>query len=63
MEECDGLTGQHVIYMSAILLDHSNEMILAIATVEGQKKSYSDLDVRRATKARKMQDTIGFPSL
>ena len=34
--------------------------ILAITTVNGQKKKYSDLDVRRATAARKLQDIIGF---
>eukprot|EP00536_Pseudo-nitzschia_multiseries_P014537 jgi/Psemu1/39067/gm1.39067_g len=37
--------------------------ILAITSVEGQKKLYSDLDVRRATKARKLQDSMGFPSI
>jgi hypothetical protein len=36
--------------------------LLAIITVDGQKKRYSDLDVRRATAAKKMQDTIGYPS-
>ena len=41
----------------------TNGALLAIVTVDGQKKKYSDLDVRRATKARKLQDTIGFPSI
>ena len=38
-------------------------ILLAITTVDGQKKKYSDLDVRRATAARKLQDTIGYPSV
>ena len=37
--------------------------LLAITTVEGQKKQYSDLDVKQATRARKLQNTLGFPSL
>ena len=31
-------------------------------TVEGNKQQYSDLDVRRADKARKLQETVGFPT-
>ena len=37
-------------------------VLLAITTVDGQKKRYSDLDVRRATAARKLQDIVGYPS-
>eukprot|EP00536_Pseudo-nitzschia_multiseries_P013228 jgi/Psemu1/34482/gm1.34482_g len=44
-------------------LRETDGTILAITSVEGQKKLYSDLDVRRATKARKLQDSMGFPSI
>jgi hypothetical protein len=40
-----------------------NGAVLAITTVDGQKRKYSDLDVRRATAARKLQDTLGYPSV
>lgn len=33
-----------------------------IKTVEKQKQFYSNLDIRRADKARKLQETLGFPS-
>eukprot|EP00536_Pseudo-nitzschia_multiseries_P018447 jgi/Psemu1/55647/gm1.55647_g len=44
-------------------LRETDGTIFAITSVEGQKKLYSDLDVRRATKARKLQDALGFPSV
>ena len=40
----------------------NDEAILNITTVEGQMRSYSDLDIRRAKKARKLQEILGFPS-
>jgi hypothetical protein len=43
-------------------LTDKSGVLLAITTVTGRKELYSDLDVRRATKARKLQETIGFPS-
>ena len=43
-------------------LSARDETVLNITTVEGQMKSYSDLDIRRAKKARKLQETLGFPS-
>ena len=33
-----------------------------ITTVNQQKQYYSNLDIRRADKARKLQETLGFPS-
>ena len=37
--------------------------LFAITTVTGKKKMYSDLDCRRAERARKLQDTMGYPSV
>ena len=37
--------------------------LLTITTVKDQKAKYSALDVRRATAARKLQATIGYPSI
>ena len=37
--------------------------LLTITTVKNQKAKYSALDVRRATAARKLQGTIGHPSI
>ena len=41
----------------------SDGILLPIVTIDGQKKQYSDLDIRRATAARKLQDSMGYPSL
>lgn len=35
---------------------------LLVTTVKGQKEFYSDLDVRRAKAARKLQEVLGYPS-
>ena len=43
-------------------ISNTNGTLLAIVTVDGQKLKYSDLDVKRATAARKLQDTLGYPS-
>ena len=39
------------------------EEFMLVTTVSGQKEYYSDLDIRRAEKAQKLQETMGFPSL
>eukprot|EP00536_Pseudo-nitzschia_multiseries_P002677 jgi/Psemu1/5995/gm1.5995_g len=45
-----------------LIKPHSSESILAITTMKGQKQQfYSDLDIRHPTKARTLQDTLGFP--
>ena len=36
--------------------------VLTITTVEGQESEFSDLDCRRAIKARKLQEIMGFPT-
>ena len=38
-------------------------MILTVTTVKGQKHFYSNLDLKQAKTARKLQDKLGFPSL
>ncbi|VEU34053.1 unnamed protein product [Pseudo-nitzschia multistriata] len=36
--------------------------VLTITSVEGRQSEFSDLDCRRAIKARKLQETMGFPT-
>ncbi|VEU33958.1 unnamed protein product [Pseudo-nitzschia multistriata] len=36
--------------------------VLTITSVEGQQSEFSDLDCRRAMKARKLQEIMGFPT-
>ena len=40
----------------------NNEETVLITTVNGQKEYYSDIDIRRAKAARKLQETMGYPS-
>ena len=42
-------------------LKNSQESLM-VTTVKGQKEFYSDLDIRRAKAARKLQETMGYPS-
>ncbi|VEU43169.1 unnamed protein product, partial [Pseudo-nitzschia multistriata] len=44
-------------------LTDTSGVILTVTTVKGQKQFYSDLDLKRAKTARKLQETLGFPSV
>eukprot|EP00536_Pseudo-nitzschia_multiseries_P002667 jgi/Psemu1/5973/gm1.5973_g len=57
------ITLDTAITQSFFVHKETDGTILAITSVEGKKKLYSDLDVRWATKAQKLQDAMGFPSI
>ena len=43
-------------------LSQVDGVLLTIPTVEGKKQLYSDLDIKRTLRVRKLQETIELPS-
>ena len=42
---------------------NDKEMVVLVTTVDGKKLNYSNLDVRRATAARRLQEIMQYPSV
>ena len=43
-------------------IDHNEEAINLVTTVSEQEQHFSEIDVKRAKKARYIQERLGFPS-
>ena len=54
--------GENNLYYYDTRKANSNETLLAITTVEGQKELFSGADRKRAERAYKLQEIVGYPS-
>ena len=54
--------GDNNLYYYDVRAAHAEETLLAIVTVKGQQGQFSGIDRKRAERAMKLQEIVGYPS-